>query len=149
MSIASRTSLSLIIRAGTNLITFPPAPTRRSPFSIASATTGPAGIESSMPCIRPMPLTSEIMLYLSLNSRSFFVRRAPCFLTFSRTPPLKSSSITTVPADVARLFPPNVDAWSPGLKASAALSFAIIAPIGTPPARPFANAAASGSTPNV
>ena len=64
-----------------------------------------------------------------------------------RLPSIKASKTTQAAAQASGL-PPNVEPWSPAWKALATLSVAMKAPIGTPPARPFASVTISGFTPN-
>ena len=64
-----------ITRGGTKRIMLVPADISTRPLSKASETISPAGIESSVPSISPIPRTSFIISgYFSCNSMSFCLR---------------------------------------------------------------------------
>ena len=65
-------------------------------------------------------------------------------LSKERTEILKISSITALPTDIAKGFPPKVDPCVPGVIAAATFLFIKTAPIGNPPPIPLAIGTISG-----
>ena len=68
----------------------------------------------------------------------------PFLLTLFKKPFLNITSITALPALIAKGFPPNVDPWVPGFMPEATFLLTKTAPIGKPPPIPFAIGTISG-----
>src|SRR5690606_1295988 len=147
MPTASSTSASVITSGGRSLMTLDPPEIVNSPACRSAPMTGAAFSLSSMPIIRPRPRTSRI---LSLSSA---VRpatsRAPRVTAFAIRPRASISSSTARPAAAASGLPPKVVPCPPLGMLLATSSVMSVAPMGTPPARPFAKVTMSAETPEV
>src|SRR5881296_2367400 len=140
-------SSGVMTSGGTSRSTFVPAVRISSPRSRAAVTNGAAGSVSSRPHISPRPRASRTRGRRAARAAS----RAPSHSPLLRTWARKSGSAMVCTTASATLEtsgpPPNVVAWSPGLRAVAIASRRSTAPIGSPPASGLASVRRSGTMP--
>ena len=132
------TSAFVTVSGGTKRNTSYPAEATSRPRSIAASSIRREETASLIPSISPRPLTSIATDgYLACKPFKDLMKYSLTSRTWRHKSPFnRRSSITQAPLMASR-FPPNVAAWSPGRKISAAIPQAVTAPAGTPPCKSF------------
>ena len=102
----------------------------------------------SIPTMRPRPRTSRMMRLFSRRRSSRPMSSAPTRSAFPTIPSPRMASRVAVPAAHDSGLPPNVDVCSPLPRLESISGLARVAPMGTPPAIPFARHMTSGATPS-
>ena len=129
---------------GSNLSMFFPEYKSKRLFAIPSNKISFTSNFISTPIIKPLPLISRIILCFSFSLSNPSRNSFPIFAAFSTKPSCIRASIEAIPAAHDTGFPPKVDDCSPLLIHARMSSRTSVAPMGIPPAIPFARHMMSG-----